>query len=37
MIFKRKVYDKLIEWKTLSAGTWPAAVRTERIRKSAGL
>ena len=21
MIFKRKVYDKLIEWKTLAAGT----------------
>ena len=31
MIFKRKVYDKLIEWKTLAAGT--SAVLLEGARR----
>ena len=31
MIFKRKVYAKLIEWKTLAAGT--SAVLLEGIQK----
>ena len=37
MIFKRKVYAKLIEWKALAAGTWARYRDWETDRKSTRL